>query len=224
MPADSALADYKTKLERVCGAIESAHASQTFALILFWAATGLSVLLFFNSTQRGVPLWSGALPLPAVVIAALWYRNSRRRWSRSLRLRNFYDSGIARMEDRWHENSFAGDEFRVANHVYDSDLRILGEGSLFERICTARTGIGRSRLAEYLLNPCELGEAIRRQDAVRELKPRGLTCVSGLPCSDDSISRNPHGACSPNGCNYPSLPRQHRSAPSRSQVPPHSPS
>jgi len=76
------------------------------------------------------------------------------------------------MEDRWHGSGFTGEEFRVANHVYDVDLQVLGAGSLFELLCTARTGIGRRQQANYLLKPCTVAEAVIRQEAVRELMPQ----------------------------------------------------
>jgi len=79
---------------------------------------------------------------------------------------------MSRMEDRWHGSGFTGEEFRVANHVYDVDLQVLGAGSLFELLCTARTGIGRRQQANYLLKPCTVAEAVIRQEAVRELMPQ----------------------------------------------------
>jgi hypothetical protein len=172
MSGQSALADYQASLSAIHTGIDQARSAQNVSLGLIWAALGFSVLLFFSASERRIPLWSGALPFPVVAAAARWYATGRARWSRLLRLRNFYERGSARMENRWHGNGFAGDEFRVANHVYDSDLQILGTGSLFELVCTARTGLGRRRLAEYLLNPCDLNEALERQESVRELKAR----------------------------------------------------
>jgi hypothetical protein len=99
--------------------------------------------------------WCTALPLPAIFIAGRRHFDTRRKWLRFPRLRDFYESAQGRFEDRWQGNGFSGEEFRGEDHVYDADLRVLGTGSLFEPTCTARTGIGRRRLAEYLLNPCQ---------------------------------------------------------------------
>jgi hypothetical protein len=110
-----------------------------------------------SAGQRRIPVWSLALPVAAVVASGGWYSKNKARWLRAVRLGNFYERGVARLEDRWHGTGFSGEEFRQPAHVYDSDLQILGSGSVFELLCTARTGIGRRRLAEYLLKPCDLG-------------------------------------------------------------------
>jgi DNA mismatch repair ATPase MutS len=64
-------------------------------------------------------------------------------------------------------------DFARANHLYQSDLDILGEGSLFELLSTTRSEVGAERLACYLLDPPTLAEARARQEAVKEL--RGAT-------------------------------------------------
>ena len=169
--ADSVLADYQNRLQQVCLRIDHARAAQKRSLRFLVAAIALLALLFLGATRWHIPVWCIALPAPAAIGAGWLYATLRGRWLRLHRLRNFYERGLARMEDRWHGNGFAGEEFRVANHVYDSDLQILGTGSLFEFLCTARTGIGRRRLSEYLLRPCAISEALERQESVRELKP-----------------------------------------------------
>lgn len=57
-----------------------------------------------------------------------------------------------------------------SNHIYQSDLDILGEGSLFELLCTTRSDAGAERLASFLLDPPALEEARARQEAVKELR------------------------------------------------------
>jgi DNA mismatch repair ATPase MutS len=58
---------------------------------------------------------------------------------------------------------------RVEGHLYDRDLNLLGEQSLFGLLDTVRTGIGQRGLAEYLLHPVAHQESLDRQAAVREL-------------------------------------------------------
>ena len=53
---------------------------------------------------------------------------------------------------------------------YAFDLDLFGKGSLFELLCTARTGVGRAMLAKWLLNPARCGEVGERQAAVAELR------------------------------------------------------
>ena len=177
MPANPVLAGYQTTLRQILTAIDQARAAQNLSLGVLVGSLGLFVFLLIGTGQRRVPVWTLLAPVPAVAASCRWYAANRARWSRVLRRRAFCEAGIARLENRWQGNGFTGEEFRTPNHVYDSDLQILGgagnDGSVFELLCTARTGIGRRRLADYLLLPCDLTESRARQAAVRELRPLG---------------------------------------------------
>ena len=171
MPADSVLSNYQDKLTQIRRSIDRARAYQSPRKQVMLAALAFALLLLINAARWGIPVWSAALPLPAAAWAAWSYVRLKREWTRIRRLQKFYQRGVERIENRWQGNGDTGEKFRAAHHVYESDLQILGEGSLFELLCTARTDIGRRRLAEYLLEPCETSESLARQQAVRELKP-----------------------------------------------------
>jgi DNA mismatch repair ATPase MutS len=173
MPADSVLQAYQDKLQQIRTGIDRVHSNQSPRMQVLIAALGLGLLLLFNAARWHIPPWRIALLLPVAAWAAWSYARLRREWARLRRLQRYYQRGLERVEDRWQGNGAAGEKFRVADHVYDSDLQILGEGSLFELLCTARTDIGRRRLAAYLLEPVEASESLARQEAVRELKPLG---------------------------------------------------
>jgi hypothetical protein len=85
---------------------------------------------------------------------------------------SFYELGVARLSHQWQGRGIGGAQFRPDNHPYASDLDLFGTGSLYELLCTARTGIGRAMLANWLLTPAEYGEVKQRQAAVAELQPR----------------------------------------------------
>lgn len=93
--------------------------------------------------------------------------------SKLWRLSRFYQRGIKRLN---HEepDSFdevpTGERFLDPSHVYAHDLGVLGEKSLFERLCIARSGIGQRGLANYLLSGADREEILARQEAVRELR------------------------------------------------------
>jgi hypothetical protein len=53
--------------------------------------------------------------------------------------------------------------------LYAADLDILGEASLYERLCLARTERGEALLANWLLHAAAPGEVAERRVAVREL-------------------------------------------------------
>jgi hypothetical protein len=150
---------------------ESANRTSLWSLVGFIA---LAIWLLYAVPDRipGVPPWGFLPALAAAVAAGRWHAKNRGKWLRLIRLSKYHERALSRMEDRWHGSGFSGEEFRIANHVYDVDLKVLGAGSLFELLCTARTGIGRRQLANYLLQPCSVDEALARQDAVRELMPQ----------------------------------------------------
>jgi hypothetical protein len=92
--------------------------------------------------------------------------------SRVQRIAGFYELGVARLRHQWQGRGISGEQFRPDNHLYASDLDLFGTGSLYELLCTARTGIGRAMLANWLLDPAESGEVAERQAAVVELRPK----------------------------------------------------
>lgn len=88
------------------------------------------------------------------------------------RLERYYERVRARVKGDWSGVGHDGEEFSDASHPYAQDLNIVGEGSLFQRLCAARTAIGQKHLARYLMEPVSLEESLERQQAVQELRER----------------------------------------------------
>ncbi len=84
----------------------------------------------------------------------------------------YHERGLARLDDRWSGSGTPGGRFLDEEHPYAADLDLFGVGSLFERLCSARTASGEATLASWLLNPAPPGEVATRHDAVTELLPR----------------------------------------------------
>jgi DNA mismatch repair ATPase MutS len=82
----------------------------------------------------------------------------------------FYERGLERLRLDWKALDRNGAEYARADHLYQFDLQILGERSLFSLLCTTRSEAGAACLAKYLLDPVDLAEVIARQKAVRELQ------------------------------------------------------
>jgi len=76
------------------------------------------------------------------------------------------------MEDRWAGSGDTGSEFKDPLHLYAEDLDILGDGSLFQLLSTARTRMGKQSLASWLLAAAALPEIEERQEAIRELEQK----------------------------------------------------
>ncbi len=116
------------------------------------------------------PWWIAA---PFLLFVALLFVHDRviRQRRRADRAVKLYEAGVARLEDRWSGGGSRGDDLLDEHHPYAADLDLFGRGSLFERLCAARTQGGEATLARWLCAPAE-PEAIRaRQAAVEELRP-----------------------------------------------------
>lgn len=122
-------------------------------------------------------VWSGHIrfsPVAAIpafgILSSLREYGKRQRLSVRIGLRcGFYERGLDRLRKNWPALERTGEEFARPGHLYQFDLRILGERSLFALLCTTRSEAGAARLAEYLLDPVDLDEVRARQAAVREL-------------------------------------------------------
>jgi len=112
------------------------------------------------------------LAVPVVAFASIAYWHSRILRSRELAERSveFYERGLARIEDRWAGTGETGDRFNDPHHVYAADLDLFGHASLFQLLSSARTRMGEERLAEWLLSPSTFDQISRRQAAIKELR------------------------------------------------------
>lgn len=146
--------------------------SQALAALLLTLAVAI-LLAFGIYAIRGQMsfLWP-SLSVPVAAGSARRLRQTRQSESRLGRLEAFYERALRRVKGDWAGSGSTGAEFSDPVHVYAADLNILGEGSLFEMLCIARTSLGRRGLANYLLRTPGLDETLRRQQAVGELGPR----------------------------------------------------
>jgi hypothetical protein len=130
------------------------------------------VVAWFVFYQRSLSPWWLAPVLLLFVILLLWHDRVNRALARARRAVELYERGLARLDDAWAGTGEAGLRFSDPDHPYAADLDLFGCGSLFERLCRARTRDGENTLAEWLLAPTSLEDILERQEAVRELRPR----------------------------------------------------
>lgn len=135
------------------------------------ALAGTIVVWATLSAHMASAFWI-LLPSAIVLSVVQSLTKNARLHSRVQRIVSFYELGVARLGHRWQGQGVGGAEFRPDDHPYASDLDLFGAGSLFELLCTARTGIGRAILAAWLLRPAECCEVAQRQEAVAELRLR----------------------------------------------------
>jgi MutS domain V len=144
-------------------------------LWMYFAGTAVATCfaVYLALVSHFIPLILVVFPVTAAaIIIRLLARNSRGH-DRLQRVIRFYRLGMARLRGEWQGRGIQGAEFKKkgSNH-YAADLNLFGRGSLFELLCTARTGIGQATLAGWLLQPAQGAEILARQEAVRELRDK----------------------------------------------------
>lgn len=138
-------------------------------LVIFFAGLALGWLAFGSHQIAAVWVLPPVIAFVALLIAHDRVIQLRRYADRTL---DFFERGLARLEDRWAGAGNEGEKFRDPDHPYADDLDLFGRGSLFELICSARTSAGEALLASWLLEPGECESLRARQQAVAELAPR----------------------------------------------------
>jgi hypothetical protein len=112
--------------------------------------------------------------LPGGVFAGLLFSHEpiTRASDRARRAMEFYSKGLSRLDGTWAGTGVTGQQFLDVDHAYAADLDLFGTGSMFERLCTARTRAGEAALARWLLAPASPEQIAERHVAITELRPR----------------------------------------------------
>jgi len=162
--------EYHRRLVKHAEALTRASKRHRFLWIFLLAST-IAVAGAVASTLWLHTQWSWLLG-PAAILG--WSLHSltlsTRHCNKLYAIVRFYEGGLARLHSCWQGQGVAGEEYRPTGHVYATDLDLFGIGSLFEMLCTARTGIGRTTLVNWLLHPASAAEIRRRQEAIIELR------------------------------------------------------
>ena len=144
------------------------HATGTVRLLLVGIAAVLGIGIVGGAGYSG---WWMLAPVAGVVWLGFRLDRIENERSRLERAIAFYDRGLARLDDAWAGTGERGDEFADPRHLYAADLDLFGDGSLFQRLCAARTRRGMATLAGWLLAPAAPAVVRARQAAVDELTP-----------------------------------------------------
>ncbi len=166
------LLHYQNKLQALEAGAAKLQQQHNAAALVLAIATALFLLAGFAVLRKQVSVSWLSPPLIASVFSERTLRRSRRDRLRTSRLHRFYERSVARVTGKWTGVGATGEAFNTAAHRYAADLNIFGEGSLFQLLCTARTGVGERGLADYLTGFATLEESFARQQAVRELQSR----------------------------------------------------
>jgi hypothetical protein len=166
-------AEYRRRLEARQGEIrrlEKLHLRYGNVRLLLAAVA--VVLAWWAFQLHWISWWWLGAPVAAFAVVAVYHTRVLRARRRALRAVEFYQRGLARIEDRWMSGGQPGEQFRNPQHLYAADLDLFGPGSLFALLSTARTRMGEDLLAAWLLAPSPVETLRERQDAVAELRNR----------------------------------------------------
>ena len=144
------------------------HGIGTLRLLTLGVAGALGLGIVGGAGYSG---WWLLAPLAGVVWLGFRLDRIETERSRLERAIAFYDRGLARLDDAWAGTGERGDEFADPKHLYAADLDLFGDGSLFQRLCAARTRRGMATLAGWLLSPAAPEVVRSKQGAVEELTP-----------------------------------------------------
>ena len=115
--------------------------------------------------------WS-LLGFAGYLVLVVVHDRVKRASRRGARAVEYYEKGLKHFDGSWPGTGVSGDRLLDPEHPYAADLDLFGVGSLFERICAARTRAGEETLASWLLAPAVATTIRERQVAVAELRPR----------------------------------------------------
>jgi hypothetical protein len=135
-------------------------------------AFGAIVLLALLSQYESVRNKFIMIGVPSVFleVAAGWRRRTLHRGQIARRAAEWYETRLAALTGEGAGRGSQGDRFAEDAHPCAVDLDLFGRGSLFERLCLARTGAGEEALAAWLKSPADPEEIRARQAAVAELR------------------------------------------------------
>ena len=133
---------------------------------------GASVVLAGSGLLKGsAPMLLGGVGalLVFLVVRAFQSRVIAKR-DAALTRRDIHDRHVTRMTGRFRE--LASPMATIPpGHPYASDLDIVGDGSLLQRIDTTHTSAGAKTLTRWLASPAERDDILARQIAITELAP-----------------------------------------------------
>lgn len=112
------------------------------------------------------------VPAVAFVVLVFAHERASRRATRAERAVTHYQSRLRRLDGSWVGDGNQRADLAPDDHPYAADLDLFGRGSVFERICMARTGAGVTTLSQWLLAAADPDTVRERQAAVRELRSR----------------------------------------------------
>ena len=146
--------------------------------VLAWARVAALLAIVGTSYERcggkGGSTLAVAISWAAFVVLWVAIGRALRKLGQLSEAERYYQLGLARLDgsDEGFPGEDQGRQFEPTDHPYAADLDLFGPGSLFSRVCTARTDTGQGALARWLLAAAPREAILERQVAITELRDR----------------------------------------------------
>lgn len=163
--------EYEQRLERRAADVQAlvtrSDRFSTWRGFVFLAAVGILLAALLGELLSLQWLFA---PAVAFVVLVILHARCIRRLKRARLAEAYYRTALDRLNDKWIDVRPTGEEYYDPEHMYAGDLDLLGRGSLFQLICSARTKLGEETLARWLLGPATSAVIRERQQSVEELR------------------------------------------------------
>lgn len=140
----------KERQARVTAAEQRYGQLANLRLLLFVGGFGLAIASWGFALLTPLSL---AVPALLFVVSVIWHERVARQKAHAELAAAHVEAGLARLEHRWAGQGLSGERLMPSEHPYAADLDLVGEGSLFELLCQARTRAGERTLAHWLSCP-----------------------------------------------------------------------
>jgi hypothetical protein len=164
-----------------CNVLQLRQYVQKFERVSYWLSIVRVSLAIIGGICIALSLWQQQTVLAwcclGVVVGLFggclwWHARVRYRLDQLREMGAIDQERTARIEGDWTQFDDIGIEFlnKKRDHPYALDLNIVGDGSLYQFMCSAVTYKGRERLAQALLHPCkDTAVILGRQQAIKYL-------------------------------------------------------
>ena len=100
---------------------------------------------------------------------------------------SFIEKALARLNGSWQGQAMSSTHYLEEAHLYDKDLDLFGEASLFDYLATCPSRLGGDWLKSALIDSPELTELSRRQKIIQALKDKPEISFALSEFSQDEI-------------------------------------
>src|SRR5262245_50785042 len=139
-PASRPTDEYKARLAARNAELERRRQTHiglgNFRVVGFIALLALAAAAFFGGLFSA---WWLLVPIAVLGAAGKVMERLEAVLDQLLRATRFYERALDRLAGKWAGRGLTGSQFQDEHHLYFADLDILGESSLYERLCLART-------------------------------------------------------------------------------------